>query len=284
MNDDNGADNLPGSDSGSDSDKGSGSDSGGDSGDGGKRSGLGSLMGEAGIPADHSPRVEGLGRLSMTPQRVGARRLADAMRQIIDLLVATTASAEELERAALVAESFVQELQSLPAGLTYRGFAETANSGGEVDGVRAGDQDWFGFFDHSPFIGLANPLSPPMALEYGDNEVYGKVTFGAAYEGPPGCVHGGYIAGVFDELLGSAQSLSGSQGMTAHLGVDYRSPTPLHAELELLGRFERQEGRKIFTRGEIRVGGQITAEAQGLFIRMDPERFSSLLTERNRVD
>ncbi len=256
----------------------------GPAGDGISGGGLGAVLAKAEIPPDHSPRVEGLGLLAMTPERLGARRLADAMRQIIDLLVSTTAGAEELDRAARVAESFVEELRALPAGLTYLGFAEAANSGGEVEGVRAGDQDWFGFFDHSPFIGLANPLSPPMVLEYGENEVRGTVTFGAAYEGPPGCVHGGYIAGVFDELLGSAQSLSGSAGMTAHLGVDYRSPTPLHVELELLGRFERREGRKIFTTGEIRAGGHVTAEAQGLFIQMDPERFKSLLAERDGTD
>lgn len=256
----------------------------GPAGDGISGGGLQEVLAKAEIPPDHSPRVEGLGLLSMTPERLGARRLADAMRQIIDLLVSTTASAEELDRAARVAESFVEELRALPAGLTYLGFAEAANSGGEVEGVRAGDQDWFGFFDHSPFIGLANPLSPPMVLEYGENEVRGTVTFGAAYEGPPGCVHGGYIAGVFDELLGSAQSLSGSAGMTAHLGVDYRSPTPLHVELELLGRFERREGRKIFTTGEIRAGGHVTAEAQGLFIQMDPERFKSLVAERDGTD
>lgn len=244
----------------------------------------GDVLGAGEIPENRSPRVEGLGMIPMTPQRVGARRLADAMRQIIDLLVSTTASAEELERAAGFAESFVEELRSMPAGLTYRGFAEAANSGGEIEGVKAGEKNWFEFFDHSPFIGLANPLSPPMTLEYGDNEVYGKVTFGAAYEGPPGCVHGGYIAGVFDELLGSAQSLSGSQGMTAHLGVDYRSPTPLQTELELLGRFERQEGSKIYTTGEIRVNGRLTAEAQGLFIQMNPEKFKALVAERDGTE
>ena len=31
--------------------------------------------------------------------------------------------------------------------------------------------------------------------------------FGAAYEGPPGSVHGGIIAAAFDEVLGMTQSL-----------------------------------------------------------------------------
>jgi hypothetical protein len=53
------------------------------------------------------------------------------------------------------------------------------------------------------------------------------VTFGSAYEGPPGCVHGGYVAAAFDEMLGFVQSLGGNPGMTARLtfpiGVRRRS-------------------------------------------------------------
>lgn len=57
-------------------------------------------------------------------------------------------------------------------------------------------------FDHSPFIGLANPLSPPMSLHMHSDEVTGTVTFGSAYEGPPGNVHGGYVAAVFRRAVG----------------------------------------------------------------------------------
>ena len=64
----------------------------------------------------------------------------------------------------------------------------------------------------------------------------GPATFGSAYEGPPGCVHGGYVAAAFDEVLGSTQSLAGRPGMTARLTVNYRSPTPLHTELTFAGR------------------------------------------------
>ena len=65
-------------------------------------------------------------------------------------------------------------------------------------------------------IGRANPLAPPIALELDDDRIVGRVTFGAAYEGPPGCVHGGYVAAAFDEVLGATQSLSGAPGMTGH--------------------------------------------------------------------
>jgi acyl-coenzyme A thioesterase PaaI-like protein len=228
-----------------------------------------------------SPRIEGLRALELTPRRREVRRLAAAMREVIDQLVTTTAGERELAAAADDLESLAATLRDLPSGLTYRGFAESANAGQETAGLQPGDPEWYGFFDHSPIIGLANPLSPPMELEYAGDRVLGRVTFGAAYEGPPGCVHGGYVAAVFDELLGSAQSISGDQGMTAHLGIDYRRPTPLGVELLMEGWLDRRDGRKIFTRGTIHADGVLTAEADGLFIAFDREKFQALLAARN---
>ena len=42
------------------------------------------------------------------------------------------------------------------------------------------------------------------------------MTFGSAYEGPPGCVHGGFVAAAFDEVLGFVQSLGGQPGLHRH--------------------------------------------------------------------
>ncbi len=47
-----------------------------------------------------------------------------------------------------------------------------------------------------------------MHIDAVDGRIVGSVTFTAAYEGPPGCVHGGYVAAAFDELLGVTQSLA----------------------------------------------------------------------------
>lgn len=206
------------------------------------------------------------------------------MRVVIDQLVSTTATTDELARAADDLEALAELLRSYPAGQTYRGFAESANAGQETAGLQPGDPEWYAFFDHSPFIGLANPLSPPVHLEYRGDRVIGNVTFGAAYEGPPGCVHGGYVAAVFDELLGATQSLSGDQGMTAHLGVDYRRPTPLGAPLRLEGWLDRRDGRKIFAKGALYSGDELTAEADGLFIAFDREKFAALLAARNDAE
>ena len=138
--------------------------------------------------------------------------------------------------------------------------------------VEEGDPEAWAQFDYSPFIGLANPMSPPMHMDYEGDRVVCHVTFGSAFEGPPACVHGGYVAAAFDEVLGAAQSLSGEQGMTARLVTNYRSPTPLHQPLRIEAWVDRREGRKIFVQGTMHAGERLTAEAEGLFIAFDPDK------------
>jgi acyl-coenzyme A thioesterase PaaI-like protein len=210
------------------------------------------------------------------------------MRATTTALVSTTASPEELAAAATQLESIAASLSSLPAGHQYEGFSEAANAGAALRAMAElrdeDDPERFGFFDHSPLIGLANPLSPPMEMDYDPadpSRLRARVTFGPAYEGPPGCVHGGYVAAIFDELLGATQSLSGTQGMTAHLDVDYRSPTPLGEELLLHGWLSETEGRKIWAQATLHVGDRLCAEARALFLAFRPGAFEQLLEARD---
>ncbi len=89
------------------------------------------------------------------------------------------------------------------------------------------------------------------------------MTFGAAYEGPPGHVHGGLVAAMFDELLGFAQQ---SSGFTGRLTVHYRRPTPLHQQLQVKAWQEREDGRKRIIKGTCHLGETLLSEAEGLFI------------------
>jgi len=235
-----------------------------------------------------SVRVDGMQSLQPTPQRRQSRRLAAAMREVITNLVSTTAEPEELAQAAEQLEAIAALLGSLPSGQSYEGFSEAANAGAALRALTEtwddDDPERFDFFDHSPLIGLSNPLSPPMVVDYDPadpSRLTARANFGPAYEGPPGCVHGGYVAAVFDELLGATQSLSGIAGMTAHLGVDYRSPTPLGEDLVLTGWLDRTEGRKIWAKAELHAGDRLCAESEALFIAMDPEGFQELLALRN---
>jgi acyl-coenzyme A thioesterase PaaI-like protein len=197
-------------------------------------------------------------------------RLSDGMRAVLHRLVQTSAPTEMLSQAADLLEALAAGFDEHPGASIYEGFAEAANSG-----------DPFAFFDHSPMLGRANPLAPPLEMWSEGDRIFARATFDAAYEGPPGCVHGGYVAAAFDEILGSAQSMSGSPGMTGRLTVHYRSPTPLHAELIFEAWLSGVDGRKISTEGTLHADGRLCAEAEGLFISIDPARFAALKAQRD---
>ena len=137
------------------------------------------------------------------------------------------------------------------------------------------------FFPTSPVIGFANPVAPPVVVEAVDGELRGTATFDYQYEGPPTCVHGGVIAMVFDEMLGAANIMAGSPGMTGTLTIKYRKPTPLRTPIRLESRFIERDGRKIRTYGAMYNGDTLTAEAEGLFIELVPQRFLEFVTENS---
>ena len=48
--------------------------------------------------------------------------------------------------------------------------------------------------------------------------------------------------------------------------------TPIDRELQLTARFDREEGRKRFLSAELRDGGTLCAEAEGLLVALRPGR------------
>jgi acyl-coenzyme A thioesterase PaaI-like protein len=197
-------------------------------------------------------------------------RLSAAARQIIAELVSSTATDDAFLAACALVEQAVAVLGERPHGRDYVG----------AEASLAEHQDSH-FLDFSPFVGALNPLAPPISARIVEGAVVGDVVYTDPYEGPPGCVHGGFIAAGFDEMLGFAQSLSGQPGMTGRLLVSYRSPTPLHHPVRYEGRVERIEGRKIFTVATLHHGDTLCAEAEGLFISMKPEVFQRLMRDRS---
>jgi hypothetical protein len=184
--------------------------------------------------------------------------LANQLRRIVNRLVLVRPSAEELRQATVTAREFADRLDQLPARM---GSVETSEAG-----LRPNDH-----LRHSPWSGTSNVLAPPCELWRIDEGVdgpegqrtEGRVSFDAAYEGPPGHAHGGCVAGVFDELLGRSQ---GSAGFTGTLTITYRRPTPLRRDIDLLAWVDRVEGRKRWVKGTAHLEGVLLVEAEGLFI------------------
>jgi acyl-coenzyme A thioesterase PaaI-like protein len=184
-----------------------------------------------------------------------ARRLADELRRIINRLVLVRPPAQDSAAAADAASDFADRLESMRGRASNWTVSEA--------GLEPRD-----FGEHSPLSGRCNPLAPPLTMEFveepdGSFHVRGEVTFGSAYEGPPGHVHGGLVAAMFDELLGYAQL---STGFTGTLTVRYRRPTPLHKLLTVKAWPDRVDGRKRLIKGSCHVGEVLLAEAEGLFI------------------
>jgi len=125
------------------------------------------------------------------------------------------------------------------------------------------------FFPYSPVIGARNPISPEIHFEVHGTELHGEHRFDAPWCGPPTAVHGGVIALVFDELLGSTNVVNEVGGFTGTLEVKYRALTPLGEVIRFRGWIDRREGRKTWTKGTMHHGALLCAEAEGVFIAPD---------------
>lgn len=181
------------------------------------------------------------------------RDLADAVRELLDLTVRTRV--DQPERAAVATE-----VRALSARLSAR--AQDGPLGLETtsDGRLR---------DHgNPMVGMRNPIAPPLTVrQTGEGEAAADpFVLGAAYEGPPGHVHGGIIASVLDQVLGTVPAIVGRPGMTAYLNLTYRRPTPL-GQVSGRARVAGTEGWKTTVTGELLdADGQVTVEAEGLFV------------------
>lgn len=222
--------------------------------------------------------VEGFLPKGYTAPRDGTAesRLAEAVRRLMDASVVTDADEDEMLAVADRIDAISAQLEGPEASRLAQGTRWPSR-----EKMVQGDRD------HNPVAGPANPLSPPMYVEVVDpetDEVGAELSMRPIHEGPPGGVHGGWVATLLDQLLGIANIASGNPAMTGELTIRYRKPTPIGVPLTLRARTVSAEGRRMTTTGEIRTAdGEVTAEASGLFIRPNRERLDrheALIKER----
>ncbi|HVT77612.1 MAG TPA: PaaI family thioesterase [Acidimicrobiales bacterium] len=224
---------------------------------------------------EHTDRANRINAVTQAPvateQRVAAREMTDELRRLMESVVATQADPEAMRAATAQLREIADVIGAYPRGRVYD-FSESSVAG-----------DPGAFFDNSPVAGLANPLAPPLRMHAEDDRIIGEVRWGSAYEGAPGCVHGGYVLAAFDEVLGLAQDLGGQPGMTGTLTTKFRRPTPLHTDLRFVARIDRIEGRKTFTVGELYdPEGNLLAEADAVFITVDMGKLKKLADDREK--
>ena len=116
-------------------------------------------------------------------------------------------------------------------------------------------------------IGVRNPIAPPVVVENDETgKVWADFVLGAAYEGPPGHVHGGVCALILDHVLGEAASGGLTKpSFTGTISCRYLRATPL-GSLHVEAAVERTEGVKTFAAGHLADPDGVTVEAEGVFI------------------
>ncbi|MEX0664571.1 MAG: PaaI family thioesterase [Acidimicrobiia bacterium] len=190
-----------------------------------------------------------------TPARL---HLASVTRRFVDTILTVPAEESELTAAATELERMVATLEgSMPEPEAH----------GRPPERRHDD-----YLPRSPLVGELNVVSPPFHWEMIEGRLRAHGIFGPAHEGPPGYVHGGWVALAFDEALGIANVASGHAGMTARLTIRYRRPTPLHVDLVLEAGVHKIEGRRVHTAGRLLDGDTVTAEAEGIFVNIGAAR------------
>ncbi|WP_017572684.1 PaaI family thioesterase [Nocardiopsis halotolerans] len=203
------------------------------------------------------PRAFGLPVVEQAQIPSELRSLVARVHDLIDAVANTEADTDTLARAAATVEGVTDGLnvsRRQIGTMVKRDLQSGDAEFGTITNIVAGD---------------TSPVAPPLSLERTPEGLSGEVTLNTIYQGPPGLVHGGWIAALLDQAVGSVSAIETSPGLTAKLEVNYRRPTPLFTPLEVTARVDRVEGRKVFVSGRIHAHGEVTAEATALMIRVE---------------
>jgi acyl-coenzyme A thioesterase PaaI-like protein len=202
-----------------------------------------------------------------SPTWLAKRQLAAQLRRINHVLCDSAASETELWALAELAAEKAEWLESLE------------RDPGAASAGRATVPGMETFYDRGPLVGRSNPIAPPASLDIDveRRRVVGEVEFGRAFEGAPGCVHGGFASAVLDEALGMACIFGGGPAMTAELTTRFLHHVPIETPLAIEARLDGVDGRKVRTSGSLCAQGVAVVEASGLFIEVGSQKFEALV-------
>jgi hypothetical protein len=145
---------------------------------------------------------------------------AGAMRRLSSLLLA-------LEHPHPTVDAMLEKFAEWERELAAAAPKDNAPRIGEID-----DDPRRVYLNHATDIGAYNPCFPEYRFDHLDaDNASGRVSFPLVYEGPPGLVHGGFLAVFFDCVIQHHSCVTGLSGKTRSLAVTFRRPTPVLTEL-----------------------------------------------------
>ncbi len=109
----------------------------------------------------------------------------------------------------------------------------------------------------------------------GDDAVHSEISCSAEQEGGPGVAHGGWTAGVLDEMSGHAVLLRDEFAVTGELTIRFVKPIPIERPLIGLARVTGRQGREVYVESEVRLAeaGQLVASSRAVMIRRPRDHF-----------
>lgn len=132
------------------------------------------------------------------------------------------------------------------------------------------------------FCGPDNPAGTQLKffrVEGERRELVTRWTPDERYRGLGQVLHGGIQSGMFDEIMGwTAHHFSQGPGVTAEIHVKYLGPLYIGQPLELRCWVTDSDERKFHLAAAItNHEGKVCAQAEGVYVMMDPERFRGLV-------
>ena len=109
-----------------------------------------------------------------------------------------------------------------------------------------------------------------------DGSVHTDLVCGPENEGGPDVAHGGWTAGVFDEVLGHVPVLHGELAVTGQLSVSYVKPVPVGRPRPARAGTVRREGHRWYIAGEMTLAstGVVLARGEAVMVLRDLGHFT----------
>ena len=124
--------------------------------------------------------------------------------------------------------------------------------------------------------GLSHPAAPQLVMRVNGDEATGQVVVGPLFQGGPGLVHGGIVALLIDHAMGCVAARPDRPAMTVKLTLRYRRPTPLGVPLTVSVHLLRIERRQLHLSASIEADGEVTVEADGVFLILTAENLATV--------
>ena len=199
---------------------------------------------------------------------------AQALRRLNRAVAGFAPDDDVLRTLARTADELARRLESAPQRLKVDDMEElialAADQGGWQRGAPVGER--IEFDPLSPCGGRLHPSSIGLDMHRdSETSVIARVTVDPMFQGPPGRVHGGVVAMIVDEVMGTVNTVLDQRAFTARLTINLRAPAPIGTPLTFRAWLHEVSARKITILAEGHSDDGLFVEADGLFVATGTE-------------